>query len=263
MLGFARTVPGTSTWILAVGPWLVLLATYTPVPARAAVSPIEVEVEAGPVWQTKNDVRIPNNDTATRFSLVDLVGNGPVGSGRLYVTWNINDRHGVRVLAAPLTFEETGTPGGDISFAGTTFDGGVPVDATYRFNSWRVTYRYRIRDRERSRAWIGFTAKIRDAEIRIDQGSRSAKDTDVGFVPLLHLSGELDLGSRLLLRFDADALAGGPGRAIDAAIKVGYEVSDRAQFALGYRSLEGGANVDAVYNFAWLHFAVASVTVRL
>ena len=31
---------------------------------------------------------------------------------------------------------------------------------------------------------------------------------------------------------------------------------------VGYRTLEGGADVDDVYNFAWFHYAVASAVYR-
>jgi hypothetical protein len=62
--------------------------------------------------------------------------------------------------------------------------------------------------------------------------------------------------------FEADALAGGPGRAVDAALKLGYDVGDRWSILAGYRTIEGGADVDAVYSFAWLHYAAVSVTWR-
>ena len=41
------------------------------------VHKVELELEAGPVWQTRNDVQIPNTAAGTRFSLVDLAGKGP------------------------------------------------------------------------------------------------------------------------------------------------------------------------------------------
>lgn len=229
-----------------------------------AVEPeFELEFEAGPVWQTKNDVQIPNEAPATRFSLVDLVGKGPSAAGRLYLTWNIAPRHRLRALAAPLRIVETGTPVSDLSFAGEEFEAGEVVEATYKFNSWRLSYRYRLRDGERSRLWIGFTAKIRDAKVELQQGGVVGTETDVGFVPLLHVSGNIGLTQRLRLLLDADGLAGGPGRAIDAAVKVGFDVSKAWRLTLGYRTLEGGADVDSAYNFAWLHYAVASLVWRL
>jgi hypothetical protein len=231
--------------------------------AHAFEPDFELELEAGPVWQTKNDLQIPNDASATRFSLVDLVGKGPVAAGRLYLTWNIAPRHGLRALAAPFRIVETGTPVGDISFAGEDFDAGEQVEATYKFNSWRLSYRYRLRDGERSRLWIGFTAKIRDAKVELRQGDVVGTETDVGFVPLLHVSADIGLARRLRLLLDADGLAGGPGRAIDAAVKVGFDVSDAWRLALGYRTLEGGADVDSAYNFAWLHYAAASLIWRV
>jgi hypothetical protein len=223
---------------------------------------VEIELEGGPVWQTRNDVQIPNDAAGTRFSLVDLAGEGPAAGARAYLTWHLGDRHALRALAAPLRFVESGTPVVPVDFAGERFVAGDPLEAAYRFNSWRLTYRYRLVRTERSCAWIGFTAKVRDAEIRLRQGATTANDTDVGFVPLLHLAGELDLSSRWRLLLDADALGGGPGRAIDAALKLGYELDPAWCVTLGYRTLEGGANVSSVYNFAWLHYAVVSVVWR-
>ena len=66
-----------------------------------------------------------------------------------------------------------------------------------------------------------------------------------------------------LVRGPLDGLAGGPGRAFDTSLKFGYDLNDRWQVTLGYRTLEGGADVDSVYNFAWLHYGAASVVLRL
>jgi hypothetical protein len=45
-------------------------------------------------------------------------------------------------------------------------------------------------------------------------------------------------------------------------LKLGYELGDRWGIGGGYRTVEGGADVESVYNFAWLHYALASVTYR-
>lgn len=219
-----------------------------------------VELEAGPVWQSGNDVQIPNDESGTRFSLVDLQGNGPWPAGRLYVTWNIDSRHSLRALAAPLSVSQTDTPASPISFAGGTFDAAIPAEATYQFNSWRLTYAHRFYDNPRWTWWVGFTAKIRDAKVELRQDGRSAKKTDVGFVPLLHVRGWYRFTERWRLGLDIDALAGGPGRAEDAALRLCFDLDDRWGLSAGYRTVEGGADVDEVYNFAWLHYAVASVS---
>ena len=222
-----------------------------------------VEIEAGPAWQSYNDVEIPNDGTATRFSLYDLAGAGPWAAGRLYVTWNITDRHGVRLLAAPFSLTETGTPDRVIAFAGATFDAGRPTRATYTFNSYRLSYRYRVHAAEATTAWVGFTAKLRDAVIRLEQDGTRSEKTDLGFVPLLHLAGEWRFAPRWTAALDADALAGGPGRAEDVALEIGYDVTDRWAVRAGYRMVEGGASVDEVYTFAWLHYATLSLLLSI
>jgi hypothetical protein len=227
------------------------------------LSSVEVELEAGPLWQSRNEVQIPNDAAGTRFSVADLAGKGPWASARLYLTWNINARHAVRALLAPLSISEVGTLDRPVSFAGGQFRAAEPVEATYRFNSWRVGYRYRYARRPSLDLWVGFTAKIRDAEVRLVQGSTSAKDTDVGFVPLLHLAGDWRPASRVHVQLDFDGLAGGPGRAFDAALKVGYDLGSRLRIGGGYRTLEGGADVESVYSFAWLHYGLVSLSFRL
>jgi len=236
----------------------ILILIPVSVATGQETSTFVMELEAGPVWQSRNDVQIPNDATGTRFSLVDLAGTGPWLAGRLYLTWNINRRHGLRALLAPLSYSETGSFVEPVNFAGATYEPEAPVEGTYKFNSWRISYRYRFMDRERTKLTIGLTAKIRDAKIELQQGGTTSKDADVGFVPLLHLAADRQLGRRWRLLFDFDGLAGGPGRAFDAALKLGYDFSDRAAVTAGYRTLEGGADVESVYNFAWFHYAIVS-----
>ena len=140
-----------------------------------------LEVEAGPVWQGRNVVQIPNDASGTRFSLVDVAGHGPGSAARLYVTWNISPRHGLRALAAPLTLTEPALLASEVRVAGGTFPAGQATEATYKFNSWRLSYRYRVHHGDRFSAWIGFSAKIRDAKIRLEQSGVAAEKTDVGF----------------------------------------------------------------------------------
>ena len=243
---------------------LFLLMTVVAVAGSALAEAPEtprflLEVEGGPVWQTVNDVQIPNDETGTRFSLVDLIGQGPWPAFRFYATWNITQKHGMRILLAPLSLTEPTTLAEPVDFAGSSFDSGVPTDATYQFNSWRLSYRYKFHHGDKWSWWIGFTAKIRDAKIALSQPGVAAEKTDVGFVPLLHLAADWRFAQKWSLNLDADALAGGPGRAEDVALKLRYRFDPRWSLAGGYRMVEGGADVDEVYNFAWLHYAVVSV----
>ena len=217
-----------------------------------------LELEIGPAWQTRNTVQIPNDSSGTRFSLEELVGSGPWAAGRIYFTWNMKPKHSLRLLAAPFSYTEPGTFDEPVEFAGAVYEPGTPVEATYQFNSWRLGYRWQFKDGDRWKLWLGATAKIRDAKIELQQGETTSRDTDVGFVPLLAFAADYRLADGWHALFDFEGLAGGPGRAFDVSLKLAYDINDQWSVTIGYRTVEGGVDIDEVYNFAWFQYAVAS-----
>jgi len=143
------------------------------------------------------------------------------------------------------------------------FPQGSDVDGIYTFNSYRLSYRYRLVDKPRLRLDIGFTAKIRDAEIALEAPGIAASKTNVGFVPLLHLRLAWDWNRKLGLLLEADGAAAKQGRAEDVLLALNWRLSPRAQLRFGYRFVEGGADVDEVYNFAWIHYIAAGIAFNL
>jgi hypothetical protein len=90
---------------------------------------------------------------------------------------------------------------------------------------------------------------------------RSVKE-NLGVVPLLYLYARYQATERFSLELEADALAAPQGRAEDVSLKGVFRLSDRVDLDLGYRLLEGGADNDEVYAFAFFNYAVAGVRVR-
>jgi len=249
-----------SALILSAACLIVLCAVPA---ARATEAPrFTVRIEGGPAWQSLNDVQIPNDASGTRFSLYELAGSGPWPAYRAYLTWRTGERHALRALVAPFSITETVIPGQPIDFAGATYASDMPGKATYQFNSYRLSYIYRLYESGRWTWWTGFTAKVRDAKIELRQGATASRKTDLGFVPLLHVAGEWRFAPTWRLGIDADALAGGPGRAEDVALTLGRDLGDVWTLTAGYRTVEGGADVDEVYTFAWLHYAVVGIERR-
>jgi hypothetical protein len=240
---------------------LILLFAAAAASAQTATpGRVGLTVEGLSVWQQRNDVRIPP-DAGTEFSLVDLAGSARTPSVRVAATVNVTERQQIRLVYAPLQLTGRGTPALPIAFAGTTF-APAPTDAVYRFSSYRATWSYRV---HQGRTWtwrVGFTGFVRDARVALSQGDRTAEDTDVGFVPLGHVRGEARLAERWSVGLDLDGSAAPQGRAIDFAATLEYRPTPRLKVFGGYRTIEGGADVDAVYAFAWLNAVVAGLGVR-
>lgn len=211
-----------------------------------------ISVEGALAWQTQNDQAIPGS-SGTRFSLSDIKG-GPFQTFRAYAgyAW---DRHEIRFLYAPLSIDLDTSFSSPVNFKGRTFAANTATSAFYKFNSYRLTYAYSLEPfGEWDWGW-GFTGKIRDAEVKLTQAGVSESKSNVGFVPLLHLRASRPLGADWAFRFDMDGLAAPQGRAFDIALFAEKKISDSNLTAFGgYRTVEGGADNDEVYNFAWFHF---------
>lgn len=227
-------------------PLLIVLASAAMLSAQA-----EVNLEAT-AWQTRlNEVRKPSLG-GTTFAFPDLLGTGPAYAYRLDASWQLNARHGLRVLLAPFEVSGTGTFRQPVVFEGRTFQAGQPTRGTYRFNSWRATWRYTLETGPDWTIKVGATAKIRDAKVQLEQGSQSAGTSNLGFVPLAHLSVTRRLTPDLAAVFETDALAAKQGRAVDAALMLRWQATPRLHADLGYRLLEGGADNDQLYTWARL-----------
>lgn len=222
----------------------------------------QLTLETGPLAYSYNDTQIPNNSNGDRFDLMALTGAGPVPYLRLNLETTFNDRHTLRALYAPVSIEGEGTLPEDTRFAGETFAADTPTTGFYQFNTYRLTYRYTFHDSDRWRMGVGLTALVRDADIRLTQGSTRANSDDLGGVPLLHFNALYRLNPEWALEFDIDAAVAPQGRAIDAAWIAEYSASDVWALRAGYRTLEGGGAGGGVYTFAWFHYGVLGVSYR-
>ena len=226
-----------------------------PAPALAG---FEAEVETGAVFSGRNDTRIPGNG-GSELSLAHDLSSAPAPAFRVRLGYRIADRHLVTALYAPLQIDARGTLDRDICFMGATYPAGTPILAVYRFDSYRLTYRYSFVRSDGLDVAAGLTGKIRDAETSL-YGAEARRKTNTGFVPLLnlHLAWRPNDGALGLL-VDADALAAPQGRAEDVLLAGTWTPREGIDVTVGYRMLEGGADNDEVYSFAWFHYVVAGV----
>lgn len=220
------------------------------------------DIESGLVSTGYNDVRIPG-DQGTLFSLSkDLNAESKVFL-RLRMSYSITERHTISALYAPLTLNSEGSFQENVIFAGVNFPSNRDIDATYKFNSYRLTYRYGIVRRDRFEFDLGFTAKVRDAKIALESQDLYGEKINVGFVPIINFRLLWEPDERLGVLFEGDALAAPQGRAEDVLLALTYRLSDRVSLKAGYRLLEGGAENAEVYTFSLFHYASAGLLLRL
>lgn len=244
---------------LALASSLVLASLVLgPSAPAAAETTFRFDFEAGVARQTRNTFAVPG-DEGTRLDLRDVA---ETFAARATLTWDFGARWSARLVAAPLSTETELVAATPVDFDGTRFPAGATLIQSYRFDSYRLSLLRRFDPEGPWSLRAGFTAKVRDASIRLAGSGRSAERDDLGLVPLLY--GGARWEGRGPLAFDAelDALAGPQGRAIDLALRLEWHASERLRPYLAYRLLDGGADNDEVLSFATFHYALAGASYR-
>jgi opacity protein-like surface antigen len=218
-----------------------------------------IDLETGAAFTGYNNVQIPGN-TGTRFSLKDDLSPKAAFFYRIRLSYLIKNRHTISILYAPLQIESKGQFAKDIFFEGADFPANTEVTGTYKFNSYRLTYRYDIVKKPTIEFGLGFTAKIRDAKIALSSSALSSEKANLGFVPIVNFRLLWHMNSRVGLLLEGDALAAPQGRAEDVLLAATYKLTEKLKVRAGYRILEGGAENDVVYNFALIHYASFGVS---
>lgn len=217
--------------------------------------------ETGLVFTGRNTFRVPGPD-GTTVDFKNAFNQDAKAYGRLRVGFTIKERHVITALYAPLTLKYHGTLGQLTSFDDVTFQEGA-ASGLYKFNSYRLTYRYLLVRKDWLTLGLGLTGKIRDASITLEQNGLSKTNSDFGFVPLVNFYARSWLTDQLGLLVEGDALVGPVGRAEDGFAGILYRPASWWFLKGGYRLLEGGADVKQVYNFTFLHYAALGVVVEL
>lgn len=213
-----------------------------------------LDVEGLSTRTLRNEAAIPAG--STRFRLTDVIGRGPNMGVRLNLVYQKpGEGHAYRLLVAPYQVSGVGTLNSPVNFEGGAFAAGVPTRVGYKFNSYRLTYMNRWKGN-----WsIGGTLKVRDAYTYVEQNGQRRTKKDLGFVPLLHVSGEEPLGGPWSLRVEMDAAWAPQGQAIDLGVLAVYKLNEGFSLTAGFRTLEGGADNSKL--FSWGHFLSGSLGV--
>ncbi|WP_229214989.1 hypothetical protein [Dyadobacter bucti] len=223
----------------------------------------KLDLEGGVVLGTNyNDIRLPG----TSGTLVDVnkqLEISPRIFYRVRAGYTIADRHTISALYAPLTVKYSGSFDQNVNFNNAVYNQNEDVRFDYKFNSYRLTYRYDFVVSGLWRAGAGLTGKIRDADVRLRNASTDRHFSNVGFVPLVNFYVAYKPAARWTAVLEGDALASKFGRAEDIFAGLSYDINPNFSIKLGYRVVEGGADNDEIYNFTWINYASAGVLISL
>jgi hypothetical protein len=240
---------------------IIVLAVTALSSSNAMARPLApfIDFEGGLVYGGYNDARIPG-DIGTKISFTDDLDMQRSFFFRMRAGITIFERHTVSFLFAPLRVYSDGYFPRDVYFHRGMFAALNFTEGRFRFDSYRLTYRYDIINGDSLTVGAGLTLKIRDASIRLRNINGKSERSDLGFVPLINLRAQWRFVEPLSLLLDADALWAPQGRAEDILLALQVHVNQNFAFRVGYRMLEGGADNDTVYTFSLFHYAIVGFT---
>ncbi len=235
--------------------YFLLLALIITASHAQAQSTWQLRLMPQVAFGNKNIVQRPNDETGTRVNLSRDYNrkHNALFSPRIEIEYNYKRHHAIATVALlGEGFEGMATE--DIMYNDVLFTKGTPIEADYRFNTYRLGYRYRIVENNRFNFELGATVLLRQAYISFEDVSRETKFKNVGVAPLLSYYIEWIPMEQLSLLSYGDAFAIKAGRAEDIFAGIKYRFTPMISALAGYRLLEGGSDGDRVYTMSTFHY---------
>jgi hypothetical protein len=203
---------------------------------------------------------------------------------RLSTDLKFKGRHTVIFLYQPLKLTGETVLTEDTVFDGIVFPAGTPLNNTYSFPFWRVSYLYDFLRRRGDEVSLGVSLQIRDATIVFTSadGLLRVSRRDVGPVPLIKFRGRWSFDNGVWWGTEIDGIYAPisgingsdeeiTGALLDASLRLGYDLTDRVSGFFNVRYLGGGAEgtesnpppTSDGYTKNWLHFITVSLGVEL
>lgn len=173
---------------------------------------------------------------------------------RLSTDLKFKGRHTIIFLYQPLKLNGETVLAEDTVFDGVLFPEGTPLNSTYGFPFWRISYVYDFLRRRGDEVSLGVSLQIRDATITFTSadGELRADRRDVGPVPAIKFRGRWGFDNGVWWGTEIDGfyapvsvLNGSDqeitGALLDASLRVGYDFTARVSGFFNVRYLGGGA----------------------
>lgn len=192
-----------------------------------------------------NDIRIPS-DLGTQFSVKDDLKSKTKIFYCFRASYTLQSRHTISLLYAPLEIKSAGRVPYKISFNGVFFDADTDLNSIYKFNSYRLTYRYHLISQTKIILGLGFTAKIRDSRILLYSTKQTTERTSIGFVPIINFNFKWNINKAWGLLLSGDALVAPQGRAEDIQLAITYQCAHPINVRVGTAYLKEARTVIAV-----------------
>ena len=214
-----------------------------------------LESELGTTAVQYHTIRIGTAGTASDFDFVNQGGQELLFPFERYnAGMVIADQHRVSLLYQPLEILTEVVFKSDVTIDGVTFASGTPMELSYGFPFYRITYGFDFFADEEFDLGLGAALQLRNASIvfKAIDGSAMTVSQNLGPVPALYFFGRYSFGGGFYLYseitglYASSAFINGAsfnfeGSLLDASLRAGWTLRNELDLFLNIRFLGGSA----------------------
>jgi len=204
-----------------------------------------------------------SDGTGTTFDFVTEGGQEILYPFERYnLGFQLDQRHRFSFLYQPLEIVTEVTFRDDVIVDNVTFTSGTPMEVSYGFPFYRITYGYDFFPEDSIDLGVGGALQLRNASIVFKEidGSQMTVSQNLGPVPAIHLFGRYNLDSGLFFQSDITGLYASSayingadfefeGSILDASLRTGYTLKNNIDLFLNLRFLGGSAAGTSEYGY--------------
>ena len=214
-----------------------------------------LESELGTTGIQLHTLRIGPEGSADVFDFVNEGGQEILYPFERYnLGMTVSNRHRISFLYQPLELVTEVVFDDDRTIDGVTFTQGTPMEISYGFPFYRITYGFDFFEQENIDLGVGAALQLRNASIVFKQldGEQMTVSQNLGPVPAIYLFGRYAFDNGLFLLTDitglyaSSAIINGAnfefeGSILDASLRTGYTLKNNIDLFLNLRFLGGSA----------------------
>lgn len=223
-------------------------------------SSIKLDAEAEIGFISVLNHTLQNGEDSTNFDYRDQGGQDilfPFSRYQLGLTYK---RHNIKMLYQPLNIVTNVEFRDDVVMDTKTFEMGTPMEITYSFPFWRLTYLYDLFNKPQSTLAFGLSLQLRNASIIFKEigGSDLTVSQNLGPVPALSFYYDKEFKNNSFISFDAtgsyatSSFFNGAdfefeGSLLDTSLKAGLILKNSMKWFISLRFLGGSATGNSEY----------------
>ena len=250
---------------------LLAVLAFSPVTAESLInsegSDVDffLESEIGTVGIIYHTLRVGESGTASDFNFVTQGGQEILYPFERYnAGMVIGGQHKISFLYQPLELLTEVVFKEDVVFDGVTFTAGTPMELSYGFPFYRITYGFDFFPEDDIDLGIGAALQLRNASIVFKSldGNSMAVSQNLGPVPAVYLFGRYSFDGGFYLLTDitglyaSSAIINGAnfafeGSILDASLRAGYTLNNDVDLFLNIRFLGGSAAGTSQYEVSY------------